>query len=288
MTVAGWLRPLALAMLVPALAACPSSEPSLADLGLTEDPRGLWFVNDPGSVESIDHSAWEAFVQKYVRVQPDDTNRMDYDAVTDDDRVLLKQYLAYLGHIQIARYNRDQQIAFWMNLYNASMVDLVLGNSLADSVLQIRGPGVNVVGPWLMPVARIHGKPVSFNDIEHFILRAAFNDMGMPVHYGLNCASMGCPSISPHAHTAENWRENLKVTAHQFVNCEHGVRFENGKLLTSKIYYSWFKDDFGGTDKTVIEHLLKYADPELAAELKKYSTISGDFYDWRLNQPGGT
>lgn len=288
MTVARWLRPLALLWLAPALAACPSSEQSVADLGLAEDTRGVWFVNDPGSVESIDHSAWDAFVQKYVRVQPDGTNRVDYGAVSDEDHESLKHYLAEMERVQIARYNRDEQIAFWMNLYNASMVDLVLDNPAADSVLQIRGPGINVVGPWLRPVARVHGKQVSFNDIEHHILRAAFNDMGMPVHYGVNCASMGCPSLSPRAHTGENWRENLKRTAHQFINCPHGVRVEDGKLFTSKIYYSWFMDDFGGSEAKVIEHLLQYAEPELAAELEKHHTISGDFYDWRLNQPGGT
>jgi hypothetical protein len=275
-------------MLVPALAACPSSDPSVSELGLTEDPRGLWFVNDPGSVETIDHSIWDAFVQKYVRVRPHGVNRVDYDAVTTEDHLALKQYLADMGRVEIARYNRDEQIAFWMNLYNAAMVDLVLDNPQADSVLQIRGPGINVVGPWLRPVAKIHGRAVSFNDIEHYILREAFNDMGMPIHYGVNCASMGCPSISPRAHTGQNWRENLKRTAHQFINCKHGVHFEDGKLFTSKIYDSWFKDDFGGTDAKVIAHLLKYAEPELAAELKKHKTISGDFYDWRLNQPGGT
>jgi hypothetical protein len=109
--------------------------------------------------------------------------------------------------------------------------------------------------------------------------------MGPKVHYGLNCASMGCPGLMPRAHTAENWRENLEATARQYINSEHAVRFEDGLLYTSKVYYSWFQEDFGGTDQSAIDHLIQYAEPELAEKLGKVSAIAGDFYDWRLNKP---
>ncbi|HEX9647841.1 MAG TPA: DUF547 domain-containing protein [Alphaproteobacteria bacterium] len=282
------IRLVTLAMMAPALAACPSTEQAETDPGSNADSRAVWFVNDPGSTETIDHSPWEEFLQKYHRELPDGVNRIDYDAVSDDDHIALKQYLSYLGTIQIETYSRDEQIAFWMDLYNAAIVDLVLDSMPVNSVLQIRGPGINVVGPWLRPVAQVHGQFVSFNDIEHYILRAAFNDMGPPIHYGVNCASMGCPSLAPHAHTAQNWRQNLERIAHQFINGPEGVRFEDGQMYTSKVYHSWFKEDFGGNDKSVIEHLLKYAEPELAAELKKHSAIAGDYYDWRLNKPDGS
>ena len=154
-------------------------------------------------------------------------------------------------------------------------------------MLQIRGPGLNVVGPWLVPVTRVHGELVSFNDIEHYILRAAFNDMGPPVHYGLNCVTSSCPPLMSRAHTAANWRENLAKAARQFINDGQALRFENGKLYTSKIFYSWFKEDFGGTDAAVIQHLSKYCEGELAERLENYSEIAGDYYDWRLNKMEG-
>ncbi len=262
--------------------ACPGTRD--AALRGATDSR-IWFVNDPDSTEAIDHGAWDSIVAAYLKTDPDGdgVNRFDYRAVSDADRRKLRDYLRHLGSIDIAAYNRDEQIAFWMNLYNAAIADVVLDNLPVGSVLEIRGPGINVAGPWLRPIATIYGRTLSFDDVEHRILRVAFNDMGIPIHYGVNCASQGCPALAPRAHTAENWRENLKATARQFVNCPHGVRLNDGELRTSRIYHSWFPEDFGSSDADTIAHLAEYAEPELAEGLKAHSSIAGDFYDWRLN-----
>ena len=248
-------------------------------------PQGLRFAHDPASTASIDHRAWDAVVSTYLKVDPrgDGVNRFDYAAVSDEDRLRLKDYLRSLGNLDIEKYDQDEQIAFWMNLYNAAIVDLVLDNAPVDSIRDISGPGIGVRGPWLRPVATVLGRTLSFDDIEHRVLRAAFNDMGVSIHYGVNCASDGCPPLAPRAHTAENWRDNLTATARQFVNSRHGVRLDGDRLRTSKIYRSWFREDFGGSDESVIAHLVEYAAPGLARRLKERSTVSGDFYDWRLN-----
>ena len=263
------------------IAAC-SGTPDIAG----GDSRGPWFANDPESTMAIDHAPWDSFIAAWLETDPhgDGVNRVAYGAVTEEDHRKLKAYLRSLEQVDIAKYDRDQQVAFWMNLYNAAMADTVLDAMPVSSVLQIRGPGTNVVGPWLRPVARIYGKPLTFDDIEHRILRVGFNDMGPPIHYGVNCASMGCPPLAPRAHTAENWRRNLAEAARQFVNCPHGVRFDDdGALHTSRIYRSWFQEDFGGSDESVIAHLMDYAEPALAERLRGRTAIADDFYDWRLN-----
>lgn len=267
-------------------AACQGEGQNAETVDIPEDPRGIWYVNDPASTATIDHSVWDKFLQTYHHENPygDGVNRIAYARVTDDDHSALRQYIRTLSRTPIATYNRDEQIAFWMNLYNAAIINMVLDNQPVNSVLQIRGPGINVVGPWLTNVATVHGKNVSFNDIEHYILRAAFDDMDPPVHYGLNCASIGCPPIAPRAHTAENWRENLAKSARQFVNSEQGLRVENGELFTSKVYHSWFKEDFGGTDTAVLTHVKEYCNGTVAAALEGHTEIAGDYYDWRLNK----
>ncbi len=272
-------------LITPLLAACPSSQQAANDTAPAEDPRDIWTINDPAAATDVDHSVWDGLIVKYLRDSDSMPLRVDYDAFTTADKQALEGYLRHLAAVEITKYNRDQQIAFWMNLYNASIVNMVLDSLPVNSVLQIRGPGLNVVGPWLKPIAEISGQTLSFNDVEHYILRPYFNDMGPLVHYGLNCASMGCPSLAPRAHTAENWRDNLSATARMYVNSPHGVRFEDGELYTSKIYDSWFMDDFGGSAESSIAHLMRYAEPELAERLANHDTIVGDFYDWRLNKP---
>ncbi len=272
-----------------ALVACKHENQSVVDT--PDDPRGVWFVNDPTSTASIDHSVWDDFLLKYHHQNPygDRVNMIDYDNVKLDDLRSIQDYVSGLAKLPIGDYNRDEQYAYWMNMYNAAIVSMVVDRVVADgvatgSVLQIRGPGLNVVGPWLKRVAAVYGKPVSFNDIEHYILRVAFIDMEMLVHYGINCASKGCPPLAARAHTAENWRDNLAEGAHQYINSPHGLRIEDGQLYTSKVYHSWFKEDFGGTDAAVIAHFMEYAEPELAEQLAGMTKIAGDHYDWRLNR----
>ena len=62
---------------------------------------------------------------------------------------------------------------------------------------------------------------------------------------------------------------------------------ERGKLTVSSIY-DWFKADFGGSQRGVIEHLKRYAGKELAAALDGIKKIDRHRYDWTLNdaQPG--
>lgn len=47
--------------------------------------------------------------------------------------------------------------------------------------------------------------------------------------------------------------------------------------------YKWLQEDFGGSEARVIEHLTRYADPELEKKLKGLSDIDGDRYNWSLN-----
>jgi len=61
-----------------------------------------------------------------------------------------------------------------------------------------------------------------------------------------------------------------------------GVRVDNGRLHVSSIY-TWFKEDFGGSDEAIIAHLRRYAAPALAARLESIKRVAGDSYDWSLN-----
>ena len=75
----------------------------------------------------------------------------------------------------------------------------------------------------------------------------------------------------------------LEAAAREYVNSPRGARFEGGRLTVSKIY-SWFQEDFGNSEKKVIDHLARYADPDLAAALSRTTRISGYEYDWGLNE----
>lgn len=244
-------------------------------------------VSDETSTSVIDNAPWEHFLQTYVTVRKHNSNLVRYADVTPEDKAALDAYVSYLQTVPITTMNRDEQLAFWMNLYNAATVKTVLEHWPVQSILDIHiSPGRKNYGPWGLKMLMVEGHSLALENIEHHILREMFADADPKVHYGLNCASMGCPSLIPHAITGANWRTLLTENARDFVNSPHGVDFPRpGMMAVSKIYHSWFQSDFGGNEESVVEHLLKYAEPKKAKEIKRCAGISSDFYDWRLNSP---
>lgn len=170
-------------------------------------------------------------------------------------------------------------MAYWINLYNAATVELILDHYPVRSITRIKS-GLFSFGPWDRKLLKVDGHKLSLNDIEHRILRPLFKDPR--IHYAVNCASLGCPDLAPRAYTAENLEQMLEDGARRYVNHPRGVSIEDGELIVSSIYV-WFRADFGGTDAAVVEHLRRYAATELKAGLMRHSDIDDDRYDWALN-----
>jgi hypothetical protein len=124
---------------------------------------------------------------------------------------------------------------------------------------------------------------LSLDDIEHRILRPIWRDPRL--HYAVNCAALGCPNLQTAAFTAANTEALLDKAARDFVNHPRGAAIVGGKLIVSSIYV-WYEADFGGADRGVIAHLKRYAGPELATALAAVDRISGNRYDWGLNDLG--
>ena len=197
----------------------------------------------------------------------------------------LRRYLAGAAETSPDTLTRSEALAFWLNLYNALTVKVILDHYPVKSIRDIDiSPGLFSDGPWGKKLVSIAGENISLDDIEHRILRPIWKDPR--VHYGVNCASIGCPNLQPEAFTTENTDELLDKGAREFVNSPRGAQIENGKLTVSSIYV-WFESDFGGTDAGVIAHLKKYARPDLRTQLEKIDRISDNQYDWTLNEATG-
>ncbi len=86
-----------------------------------------WQKHDPASKQKVDHGPWEAFLKQYVvSSHPSGINRVRYPLVSEEDRKLLKNYLQSLQGLPISSYNRAEQRAYWLNLYNGLTVALNL------------------------------------------------------------------------------------------------------------------------------------------------------------------
>ena len=241
-----------------------------------------WEAHDPASEQRIDHTDWGAFMDRYlVTDHSSGVNRVRYAEVSDRDRELLNDYVAYLEGVAVSGLNRDEQLAYWLNLYNAATVQLILKDYPVDSIRDIK-PNFFASGPWDMEILEVEGVAMTLNDVEHRIIRPIWQDPR--IHYVVNCASYGCPNLYPEPLTADNWDDVFDESARDYANHPRGVRFDDDTLVLSSIY-DWYQEDFGSSLEGVIEHLVQYVDEETAGRLRGHSGSTRYEYDWSLNEP---
>lgn len=241
-----------------------------------------WQKQDATSQAKIDHSQWQAFLDRYlVSDDPSGINLLRYKkAKQDQAEESLTQYINRLQSTKITQYNRAQQKAFWINLYNSATVRLILKNYPVDSITDIKF-GFFSFGPWDETLLTVEGQKLSLNDIEHGILRPIWNDPR--IHYAVNCASMGCPNLAAKAYTAENSESLLEQGAKDYINHPRGFKWDGDDLVLSKIY-KWYGVDFGGNEKAILNYLKPYLSQGDQQRLVQFKGDIDYDYDWALNQ----
>jgi len=276
-----FLRTATAALLVTALGGFAALESLFAP---SADLWEKWQAHDPTSKTRIDHGAWGGFLKKYVSTDKQGVNRVAYGRVTDADKKALHNYLYSLRMVQVAELNRDVQMAYWINLYNAITVRLILDFYPVESIRDIDlSGGLFGGGPWDKKLIRINGEMLSLNDIEHRILRPIWRDPR--IHYAVNCASVGCPNLAKAPYTGSTVEAMLRAAASAYVNSPRGVRLTEDGLVISKIY-AWFRDDFGGSETLVLDHLAAHASSNTEVKIMQAVDIDGYDYDWTLNDAG--
>ncbi|MDE2757351.1 MAG: DUF547 domain-containing protein [Acidobacteriota bacterium] len=244
-----------------------------------------WDASDESNVESIDHSPWQDILDGYVKPDPQGVNVLDYAALAagSADTAKLAGYVTRLEGIDPREYRRAEQMAYWINFYNARTVKMVLDSYPVDTIREIHQGDAPMTGPWGDVCANVAGQDLTLDQIEHEILRPIWRDKR--IHYAVNCAAYSCPQLMGTAFTAANTESLLEAGARAYVNSARGVDVVDDEFIVLSSIYKWYPEDFGSTEKSVIEHLVHYADGELAAFLKGFEGTVDYDYDWKLNQP---
>ncbi|OZG73117.1 Ser/Thr protein kinase [Hahella sp. CCB-MM4] len=242
---------------------------------------GLWKQSNEGNPSVIDHSRWDHILSKYLEISdPSGVHLFRYVEVSAADRTQLEQYIDSLAGLDPRKYSRAEQKAYWINLYNALTVDLILKHYPTKSIKKL-GKSFFSFGPWDDKAVQVAGVPLTLNDIEHKILRPIWQDKR--IHYAVNCASYSCPNLAAEAYTSDNMERLLEQGARDYINHERGVSLRRGDLLLSSIY-KWYREDFGNSEADVLKHLERYAGPELKKALEGFDGDIDYDYDWRLNE----
>jgi len=240
-----------------------------------------WKHSNVNSVEIIDHDMWQDFLSRYVVEDPltHDTD-VRYGSVRPIDYKRLKYYVEFLQKQRIYDLNPDEQKAFWINLYNATVVKTILDCMPVRSVRDINlSPSHFKRGPWDAKILNVEREYLSLDDIS-YILRTVYHDNR--VLYALSNGASGSPRLSPNTYEGRKLDAQLNEAADIYINNGEAVRFSRTGLVISQLYY-WNPDDFNGTDVGILEHLALYAREPLKEKLRLYRSNLAYSYDWSLN-----
>jgi hypothetical protein len=204
---------------------------------------------------------------------------VDYQKM-QSEKDILDAYLKELSGVseaEFTKWEKPAQIAYLINLYNASTLQLVLENYPVESIKKIRK---FFKGPWDQELITLFGAKVTLNHIEHEMLRKNYNEPR--IHFALVCAARSCPPLRSEAYTAVKLEDQLKDQGKLFFAQASKNRLDalNQTLYLSPIF-KWFKEDF----EKETASLLDFVKPYLKDEAVSASwTIKYTHYDWSLNE----
>lgn len=243
------------------------------------EPAAHWQSYNETSDETIDHSLWQEVLDEFLLSDSEDgINLVDYESLQSEPEGLIA-YLQHMTELDPRDYNRDEQFAYWVNLYNALTLKVIIDHYPIDSIRKISNSGLPI-GPWDNEVASIAGNTVTLNTIEHQILRAFWKDHR--VHFAVNCASIGCPNIQADAFSAANTESLLESAARDYLQHPRGLSVQQDRIVLSSIF-KWYRGDFGNTQNEVLDTLASYLDEQQRTEILSSSRKIDYHYDWSLN-----
>lgn len=224
------------------------------------------------SFAQISHKIWDDLLKKHV----DDNGWVNYKEFKKDT-IRLHEYLELLKNNppNEKKWSKEEQMAFWINAYNAFTVKLILDNYPLTSIKDIKKgiPFVNTV--WDIKFIKIGKNTYDLNNIEHSKLRKKFKDPR--IHFAINCASISCPNLNNNAFISDILDQQLNSVAQKFINDKSKNIIKSNKLELSKIF-SWYQNDFT-TNSPLIDYLNRYS----AIKINANANIDYMDYNWKLN-----
>jgi len=212
-----------------------------------------------------DHSIWHDLVLRNVSAD----GKVNYQGIKSQ-RSILKQYLEHLAANPVqSSWSRNQQLAYWINAYNAFTVELILQHYPLKSIMDLDKP-------WDRKFIKLGSLTYSLNQIEHEIVRPQFKDAR--IHFALVCAATSCPKLLNQAYTESQVQAQLDRQTRYFLNKSGKNQLSTNQVAISQLF-NWYGDDFK-TKGSIIDYLNQYATVKIDPQAK----VSFTEYDWSLNE----
>lgn len=210
----------------------------------------------------VNYASYQEILDNYVNAN----GEVDYMRLKKNEKKLY-QVSDQLRLEKVSQLNKEEELAYWINLYNLETLRLIIENFPVESIKSIQNGKV-----WDIKRIQFIDKTLSLNDIENEILRKKFKDPR--IHFVINCAAISCPPLLNQHIASHKLEFQLEERTRLFIN---DIRYNQMSTKENKIskIFDWYGNDFGN----VKDFINRYSK-------KKIQTDSGIVYldyDWSLN-----
>lgn len=229
-----------------------------------------------GQGKAPSHELFTQLLRKNVTTD----GKVDYDGFKKDS-VSFNKYLDLLSTSppNEKTWTKNEQMAFWINVYNAFTIKLIIQYypiaSIKDIGSSIQIPFVNT--PWDVKFIKIGSERLDLNNVEHGILRKKFDDPR--IHMALVCASKSCPILLNEAYEGQKLDAQLDKQTKAFLGDPSRNKISPTKAQVSMIF-KWYRMDFNKDGSSVKSFINKYS----AVKIKEEASLEFLDYDWQLNK----
>ena len=198
----------------------------------------------PAVAAMFNHSAFDAILQHYVGSD----GFVDYGEIRENAASGLESYLEQLKDVDLAGWQKNERLAFWINAYNAIAMEAI-----------VRRPKLKKISDdfdFMNEPVRVGGRNVSMNDIKFRVLlnRTNPDNKKGPIDgvsidppdpralFALSCGAVGDAPLRNSAYTDDNVDTALEIAAKNYVNSQDHVALDNGHLVLSRLFRSHRRD----------------------------------------------
>lgn len=237
----------------------------------------------PAAAQGPDYKLWQDLLTRYY----DPARGMKYKELKANDKAALDRLRQQMAQVDVSKLPRNDQLAYWINLYNINVVGVVVDNYPVESIRDISTDPVVRLNVFKKDLVKTKQGAVSLNDVENDKIRAGFKDPR--IHFAINCAAESCPPIRSEPYAGARLDQQLDDQARKFLNGPHGARLEKDgselDLHVTKIM-DWFADDFEQWGGGRVAFLRKYLPADKQKQLdaaRGKVDLEFDEYSWKLN-----
>ncbi|GAA3970617.1 DUF547 domain-containing protein [Hymenobacter antarcticus] len=226
----------------------------------------------------IDHAPYDALLKKYV----DEQGMVNYRGFRADSSQLSAYLTTVSNTLPNKQWSKNDQLAYWLNAYNAFTIQRVLRGYPVKSIRQLGGDKTLVNTVWDQRFIRLGNDKdkVCLNDLEQRLIRRRFKGE-YRVHFALVCAAVSCPKLRREAYVGSRLNQQLEEQARDFINDPAKNKLTPATAPQVSEIFNFYPGDFKADDNTLAKTLNKYlTGPKVDADIKPTFMT----YNWALNE----